>query len=106
MPLVSYKNAEFLHHEVPGMKLSDEVRARMQARSNRADAIREGIEIAKELIDTAISYFNGIYLITPFMNYEITVELTDYVHEKNKSKINSKGKVRLLKRGIPLAVII
>ncbi|WP_054860504.1 bifunctional homocysteine S-methyltransferase/methylenetetrahydrofolate reductase [Gracilibacillus sp. JCM 18860] len=90
MPLVSYKNAEFLHHEVPGMKLSDEVRARMQARSNRADAIREGIEIAKELIDTAISYFNGIYLITPFMNYEITVELTDYVHEKTKAKSTAK----------------
>src|SRR5699024_5666135 len=29
MPLTSTKNAEFLHNEVPGIKLSDEVRARM-----------------------------------------------------------------------------
>ncbi|MFC4402760.1 bifunctional homocysteine S-methyltransferase/methylenetetrahydrofolate reductase [Gracilibacillus xinjiangensis] len=88
MPLVSHKNAEFLHHEVPGMKLSDEVRARMQAQVSRNDAIQEGIQIAKELIDTAINYFNGIYLITPFMNYQITTELTKYIIKvKNEKKI-------------------
>ncbi|MFC4386399.1 bifunctional homocysteine S-methyltransferase/methylenetetrahydrofolate reductase [Gracilibacillus marinus] len=81
MPLVSHKNAEFLHHEVPGMRLSDEVRARMQAQTNRHDAIREGIEISKELIQTAINYFNGIYLITPFMHYQITTELTQYIQK-------------------------
>ncbi|KAB8137677.1 bifunctional homocysteine S-methyltransferase/methylenetetrahydrofolate reductase [Gracilibacillus oryzae] len=88
MPLVSHKNAEFLHHEVPGMKLSDEVRARMQAQTNRHDAVQEGIQIAKELIDTAINYFNGIYLITPFMRYQITTELTKYIIKvSNKKKI-------------------
>ncbi|GAE94398.1 5,10-methylenetetrahydrofolate reductase [Gracilibacillus boraciitolerans JCM 21714] len=86
MPLTSHRNAEFLHHEVPGMKLSDEVRARMQQQTNRQDGFREGIEIAKELIDTAINYFNGIYIITPFMHYASTVELTRYVHEKTKLK--------------------
>ncbi|SER90346.1 homocysteine S-methyltransferase [Gracilibacillus ureilyticus] len=86
MPLVSHKNAEFLHHEVPGMKLSDEVRARMQAHSNRNDAIQEGIQIAKELIDTAINYFNGIYLITPFMHYQITTKLTKYIIKVNNER--------------------
>lgn len=84
MPLTSTKNAEFLHNEVPGIKLTDEVRARMKAaEGNRALSTRESIEISKELIDTAIEHFNGIYLITPFMRYDICVELIHYIHEKN-----------------------
>ncbi len=42
----------------------------------------EGVQIAKELLDTALQYFNGIYLITPFMFYDMTVQLTDYVWRK------------------------
>ncbi|MNJ32608.1 Bifunctional homocysteine S-methyltransferase/5,10-methylenetetrahydrofolate reductase [compost metagenome] len=41
-----------------------------------------GVEIAKELLDTAVEHFNGIYLITPFMFYEMTVDLSNYVWEK------------------------
>ncbi|MGP4039439.1 bifunctional homocysteine S-methyltransferase/methylenetetrahydrofolate reductase [Gracilibacillus sp. D59] len=84
MPLTSHRNAEFLHHEVPGMKLSDEVRTRMQRHDNRQDSLQEGIQIAKELIDTAMNYFHGIYIITPFMHYPLTVELTNYVHQQAK----------------------
>ncbi|WP_163539475.1 bifunctional homocysteine S-methyltransferase/methylenetetrahydrofolate reductase [Gracilibacillus sp. YIM 98692] len=87
MPLISHKNAEFLHHEVPGMKLSDEVRTRMKAPPTKAEAKAEGLQIAKELIDTAIQYFNGIYLVTPFMNYELTSELTSYIHSKTNNGI-------------------
>lgn len=87
MPLTSTKNAEFLHNEVPGIKLTDEVRARMKATDgDRALAARESIEISKGLIDTALEHFNGIYLITPFMRYEIVVELVQYIHEKTKQK--------------------
>ncbi|UOQ50108.1 bifunctional homocysteine S-methyltransferase/methylenetetrahydrofolate reductase [Gracilibacillus caseinilyticus] len=85
MPLTSHRNAEFLHNEVPGMKLSDEVRSRMQQHQNRHDSRREGINIAKELIDTAIQYFNGIYIVTPFMHYPATAELTEYVHQQTKA---------------------
>ena len=83
MPLTSTKNAEFLHHEVPGIKLTDEVRARMKAaEGNRAQSTAESIAISKELIDTALEHFNGIYLITPFMRYDICVELVNYIHQK------------------------
>ena len=43
-----------------------------------------GVEIAKELLDTAMQYFNGIYLMTPFLAYEMCVDLTKYVWEKSK----------------------
>ena len=43
-----------------------------------------GVEIAKELLDAAMQYFNGIYLMTPFLAYEMSVDLTKYVWEKSK----------------------
>ncbi|NBI29619.1 bifunctional homocysteine S-methyltransferase/methylenetetrahydrofolate reductase [Chengkuizengella marina] len=78
MPLASERNAEYLHNEVPGIQLSDEIRKRMVGLSGE-EGRREGVEIAKELLDTAVSYFKGIYLITPFMSYKMTTELTQYV---------------------------
>ena len=51
-------------------------------------ATKEGIAIAKELLDTACQYFNGIYLITPFLRYDMTLELMDYV---NQFDANNKG---------------
>lgn len=82
MPLTSFRSAEFLHHEVPGIKLSEEVLARMEAcGDDKEKATAEGVAIAKELLDTACQYFNGIYLITPFLRYDMTLQLMDYVKE-------------------------
>ncbi|KAA0941695.1 bifunctional homocysteine S-methyltransferase/methylenetetrahydrofolate reductase [Sporosarcina sp. ANT_H38] len=83
MPLTSSQNAEFLHNEVPGIKLTDQVRARMAlSDGNREQSTREGLEVSKELIDVALEHFHGIYLITPFMRYDMTVHLTEYIHSK------------------------
>ncbi|MBB5172473.1 bifunctional homocysteine S-methyltransferase/methylenetetrahydrofolate reductase [Texcoconibacillus texcoconensis] len=83
MPLVSARNAEFLHHEVPGISLTDEVRDRMAAvAGDREASEREGLAMAKDLLDAAQEYFNGIYLITPFLRYQMTAELTAYALNK------------------------
>lgn len=82
MPLTSSNNAEFLHNEVPGIKIADSIRNTMaQYKDNPVQAAREGINITKSLIDVASQYFNGIYLITPFLRYELSVELALYTHE-------------------------
>jgi homocysteine S-methyltransferase len=83
MPLTGTRNAEFLHNEVPGIKLTDDIRAAMAAcGEDKEAAAAEGIQIARSLIDAALQYFNGIYLITPFMRYEMTVELTKYIEAR------------------------
>ncbi|MEH7306679.1 bifunctional homocysteine S-methyltransferase/methylenetetrahydrofolate reductase [Neobacillus drentensis] len=83
MPLTSSKNAEFLHNEVPGIKIADSIRNRMASlNDNPLQAAREGIEITKSLIDTALDLFNGIYLITPFLRYELTAELALYTRQR------------------------
>ncbi|MEB9896886.1 methylenetetrahydrofolate reductase, partial [Bacillus cereus] len=81
MPLASGRNAEYLHNEVPGIHLSDEVRERMKGLEGESGR-REGVAIAKELLDVAMKHFNGIYFMTPFMFYEMTVELTEHVWQK------------------------
>ncbi|BFH67850.1 bifunctional homocysteine S-methyltransferase/5,10-methylenetetrahydrofolate reductase [Paenibacillus dendritiformis] len=81
MPLASGRNAEYLHNEVPGIHLSDEVRERMKGLEGESGR-QEGVAIAKELLDVAMKHFNGIYFMTPFMFYEMTVELTEHVWQK------------------------
>lgn len=92
MPLASGGNAQFLHNEVPGIKLSDDVLARMGDLRGKAGRAM-GTQIAKELLDVALPLFNGIYIMTPFLSYSMTVDLTKYVWEKTK-RVDS----RLLKK--------
>ncbi|MFC4598837.1 bifunctional homocysteine S-methyltransferase/methylenetetrahydrofolate reductase [Cohnella hongkongensis] len=83
-PLASGRNAEYLHNEVPGIQLSDAVRQRMSGLEGAAGRA-EGVKIAEELLDVAMDHFNGIYLMTPFMAYEMTVSLTEYVRSRSRS---------------------
>jgi len=87
MPLTSIRSSEFLHNEVPGIKLSDDALERMRACGEDKDrATAEGIQIAKELIDTAAELFNGIYIITPFLRYDTSLELIHYIKEIDAQK--------------------
>ncbi|WP_040203813.1 bifunctional homocysteine S-methyltransferase/methylenetetrahydrofolate reductase [Neobacillus jeddahensis] len=95
MPLISSKNAEFLHNEVPGIKIADSIREQMaNLHDDPLQATRLGIEITKSLIDTALDLFNGIYLITPFLRYELTAELAQYARRRasEKSEVLNKGR--------------
>jgi len=80
LPLVSYRNAEFLHNEVPGIRLADDIRERMRLAS---DPIREGITIAQEHIDATMEAgFRGIYIIPMLGKYEMAFELVRYIRER------------------------
>lgn len=87
MPLASGRNAEYLHNEVPGIQLSDEVRSRMAGLEGE-EGRAMGVQIAKELLDVAAEHFNGIYLMTPFMLYGMTAALTEYVWEKSGRRLS------------------
>ena len=84
MPLVSTGNTEFLHNEVPGFVVTDDARARMARFGRGKKARREGIAIAREIMDAVLEYFNGLYLITAFNRYPMTVELTRHANGKRR----------------------
>lgn len=75
MPLVSARNAMFLHNEVPGMHIPEHVLARM-VDAPPETATEVGMSVAEDLTQRAGQYFNGIYLMTPFLRYELTARLT------------------------------
>jgi len=74
MPLTGERNCEYLHNEVPGIVIPDEIRARMRGRE-KAEGTAEGIRIALELIDSVRDVVNGYYIIAPFGRYEVALEL-------------------------------
>jgi methionine synthase I (cobalamin-dependent)/5,10-methylenetetrahydrofolate reductase len=75
MPLLSSRNAEFLHNEVPGIKIAEPLREKLRACSDDQAATRIGLEVAREVRDVALEAFHGVYLITPFLRYEVSVDL-------------------------------
>jgi len=83
LPLVSGRNAEFLHNEVPGIVIPEEIRKRMAGRSGD-DGVREGLAIAGEFIEAALTRVGGFYLIPPFGKHEIAVELVKYLRKSEK----------------------
>jgi methionine synthase / methylenetetrahydrofolate reductase(NADPH) len=73
MPLYNYRNAEFLHNEVPGMVIPDPVLARMRDAGEAGRA--EGVRIAQEFLDAVHDAVQGAYFIPPFRRYEMVTEV-------------------------------
>lgn len=75
MPLVGERNAEFLHNEVPGIVIPDEVRRRMRGTAGDS-GVRAGMAICRELLTEARRLgVGGYYLIPPFGRVELALEL-------------------------------
>ena len=78
LPLVSERNCEYLHNEVPGIVIPAEVRERMRGKDKEA-GVREGLAIAREFIAQVRDRVGGFYLIPPFGKYEIAAELVAFI---------------------------
>ena len=79
MPIANYNNALFLHNEVPGIKMSEEVLNQFKAVKDDKEKTKElSLRLSKELIDTVHEYFNGLYIITPFQKVDYSLELAAY----------------------------
>jgi methionine synthase I (cobalamin-dependent)/5,10-methylenetetrahydrofolate reductase len=68
LPLVSYRHAEFLHHEVPGIVVSEDARRRMREAGEKG--IEEGRKMALEFLRLAMDRVSGAYLMPSFGRYE------------------------------------
>jgi methionine synthase I (cobalamin-dependent) len=77
LPLVSYKNAEFLHNEVPGMQIPAEIRERMRKTPGGEAARREGVTIARDMLFAVRDRVQGAYLMPPLGRYELALEVLD-----------------------------
>jgi homocysteine S-methyltransferase len=75
IPLHSSKHAEYLHNEVPGISIPDEVRARMREAGDRGRDV--GIELAHQVITAARDrgLIQGCYLMPSYGRYDLVGEL-------------------------------
>ena len=78
LPLASYRNAEFLHNEVPGHAgARSDPRAHAQGRAAGAAARKEGVAIAREMLGRVRSRVAGAYIMPPLERYELALEVID-----------------------------
>ena len=66
MPLVSYRNAQFLNNEVAGIRIPESIINKFDPAMEKEEAERLGIEIAVEIAEKMKNVVNGFYFITPF----------------------------------------
>jgi homocysteine S-methyltransferase len=81
LPLASDRHAAFLHNEVPGIVIPDDIMLRMQS-AGKAGA-KEGIKIAVELINALKNSAQGIYLMPAFNRFDYAAEIIDGVKTEN-----------------------
>lgn len=75
MPIISYKNAQFINNELPGISIPDEYVKRFSPNMTREEAQETGIEIAVEMAEKIMPYVDGLYFTTPFNRYEMVGEI-------------------------------
>jgi homocysteine S-methyltransferase len=75
MPLHSFRHAEFLHNEVPGITIPDDIRARLRDAGDQA--LRTGIDMSQRLVDEVRRRYAGAYLMPSFGRFEVVAEVLD-----------------------------
>jgi homocysteine S-methyltransferase len=75
LPLHSFRHAEFLHNEVPGITIPDAVRARLREAGDHA--LRVGIEMAQGLVAEIRRRYAGAYLMPSFGRFEVVAEVLE-----------------------------
>lgn len=75
-PFISYANAEFLAHEVPGVKVPDSVLQEMEkTKDNKEEAVKRGIEIALQTMKKLENSCEGFCVNAPLGKVEVALEL-------------------------------
>lgn len=75
LPLQSFRQAEFLLNEVPGIAPTEEALDRMKAAG--PDGRKEGVRMARELLREVRDLINGVYVMPSFGRYEVAVEVME-----------------------------
>ncbi|MBA2494637.1 MAG: bifunctional homocysteine S-methyltransferase/methylenetetrahydrofolate reductase [Acidobacteria bacterium] len=82
-PLVSIRNAEFMHNEVPGVRVTQDILERMRKASDisKEHAREEGLQIARESLTEVRDLINGVQVSAPFGNVKYALQVFDVLDE-------------------------
>ena len=74
-PLTSYRNAEFMNNEVPGVSVPQAIMDRMRQVDTGERARAEGVKIAQETLLSIRNLVQGAQIAAPFGRYAMAVEV-------------------------------
>ena len=77
LPLYSPRHVAFLHNEVPGIDIPEDLQKRMGSSGEAAPL--EGLRIALELVNQMKIWCQGIYLMPQFNRFDLAAEIVDGV---------------------------
>ncbi len=80
-PLISSRNAEFLHNEVPGISVPAELRRKLAGFKDVVDQRKAALEYAAALVEDIAPFVDGLYLISPLNKWEIVLDLVVQVRQ-------------------------
>ena len=82
-PLISSRNAEFMHNEVPGVRVTQEIRDRMRIASEKSKehAKEEGLLIARESLDEIKDSLQGVQVSAPFGKVKYALKVFDVLSQ-------------------------
>ncbi len=82
-PLVSFRNAEFMNNEVPGVQIPEHIMKRMATAQEKGKeaALNEGLTIALEMVEEVKSHVQGIQVSAPFGRVKLALDVLKPVME-------------------------
>jgi methionine synthase I (cobalamin-dependent)/5,10-methylenetetrahydrofolate reductase len=81
-PLTSFRNAEFMNNEVPGVSVPPAVMERMRKADTGERARAEGLKIAREMLVELRELVQGVQIAAPFGRYALAVEVAQVLSQK------------------------
>jgi homocysteine S-methyltransferase len=78
-PLASYRNAEFMNNEVPGVNVPAAILDRMRRADTKERARIEGTAIAREALTALLPHVQGVQISAPFGRYQTALEVAEAI---------------------------
>jgi 5,10-methylenetetrahydrofolate reductase len=84
-PLISARNADFLHNEIPGISIPSEVREHLWKYEKVEDQRKVALDLTRKLIADITPFADGLYLISLFNKWEIPLTLVKEIRASGYS---------------------
>jgi len=80
-PLISARNADFLHNEVPGIHIPRRIRETLWKYEQVEDQRKAAMNMTRELIASVAPWVDGLYIISPLNKWDVSRRLVEEVRK-------------------------
>ncbi|MCY0880987.1 MAG: methylenetetrahydrofolate reductase, partial [Firmicutes bacterium] len=85
MPLVSFRQAHYLHNEVPGIDIPGKILQQLEQAEQQGTAQELGIQLALQMVEALYHEVHGVYLVPSYNKIEPLIPLIAAIRQKDSS---------------------